>query len=342
MCSKIAVKLDFSDMPQVVREFLGYKLTIQGRSAKTVDAYHVDIRLFLRFIYCLKIDNKAFSEFDSLNISKLDTDIICSIKLTDVYEFLTFTLSDRDNISSTRARKVSSLRALYKYLSVKTPFLKDNPIENLESPSIKKTLPKYLNLDQAESLLKSSISNANSDTLRDYCILVLFMNCGMRLSELVGIDIKDIDMEQGSLRILGKGNKEREIYLNEACKSAITSYLSVRSGLQSKDRDALFLSRQKRRITPRRVEQIVGDYLTKAGLGNMGYSPHKLRHTAATLMYQYGDVDIRVLQLLLGHSELSTTQIYTHVSESQLKTASDKSPLSSFKLKPPDAGADEK
>ena len=325
--ARSALKLDFSDVPSIVRDFLNYKLTIQGRSVRTVEAYHVDLRLFLRFIYCYKNNNYAYDVLADIDISMLETDFICLVRLPDVYEFLNFTLSDRDNNASTRARKVSSIKALYKYLSTKTTHLKENPVEHLESPSPRKSLPKYLNLNQALDLLGAAEGDGHPDSIRDYCMIVLFLNCGMRLSELVGINIKDINLEQGSLKLLGKGNKERIVYLNDACKSALSSYLPIRTGIQSKDPSALFLSRQYRRISPRRVEQIVDGYLKKAGLDGQGYSPHKLRHTAATLMYQHGDVDIRVLQLILGHAGLSTTQIYTHVSESQLQKAADRSPL---------------
>lgn len=320
---------DFSDVPPIVREFLYYKLTIQGRSARTVAAYHVDLRLFLRFLYCYLNNNLSDSDIDitTVDVSGLSTEFICSVKLSDVYEFLNYTLSDRSNSATARARKISAIKGLYKYLSTKTTALRDNPVEHLESPSLKKRLPKYLTLEQALKLLGAASSEQGTINRRDYCMLVLFLNCGMRLSELVGINLSDIDLESGTLRLLGKGNKERLVYLNAACKAALDAYLSERAQMTAKDSNALFLSRENRRISARRVEQIVGDYLKRAGLGGQGYSPHKLRHTAATLMYQHSDVDIRALQMILGHASLSTTQIYTHVSDEQLQKAAEKSPL---------------
>lgn len=321
-------RLNFSDMPQIVREFLSYKLTIQGRSARTVAAYHTDLRLFLRFLYCYSIGSIDEESILAADISKLSTEFICSVKLSDVYEFLNFTLSERDNSAAARARKISSIKGLYKYLATKTTALKENPVEHLESPSIKKRLPKYLTLEQALGLLGSATDAKGAVNRRDYCMLVLFLNCGMRLSELVGINLGDIDLENGTMRLIGKGNKERMVYLNTACKAALSANLSERAKITGADTNALFLSRENRRISSRRVQQIIGAYLKRAGLGEQGFSPHKLRHTAATLMYQHGDVDIRALQLILGHESLSTTQIYTHVSDEQLQKAAESSPLS--------------
>lgn len=320
---------DYQDCPNYVKEFLFYMLTIRGCSKRTVDAYHIDLRTFLRYIKCIKVTHQNPDDqeiFSNTSIKDVTIDSLASITLSDVYMFLSFAASDRENNANTRSRKVSSIRSFFRYLTVKSDYLKSNPVENLEVPSVKKSMPHYLTLDESLELL----TNINSKYYeRDYCIVTFFLNCGMRLSELVGINIHDI--RENTLRLLGKGNKERIIYLNEACQKALSAYLSVRKAPSNENyRDALFVTSRGTRITPRRVEQIIDDCLKQAGLDGQGYSPHKLRHTAATLMYQHGGVDIRVLKEVLGHASLSTTEIYTHVSDKQMEKAANKSPLSTI------------
>ena len=318
---------DYQDCPAYLKDFLFYMLTIRGRSKRTVDAYHIDLRTFLRYIKCVKIlshnpDDLDF--FEQISIQDIPLETISAISLSDVYGFLNYAASDRANNAKTRSRKVSSIRSFFHYLTVKSNLLKTNPVENLEVPSVKKSVPHYLTLEESLELL-THIESSNYE--RDFCIVTLFLNCGMRLSELVGINLYDIPDD--TIKLLGKGNKERVIYLNDACKKALEAYLAVRKPPQKQDaKDALFLSARGTRITPRRVEQIIEDCLRQAGLAGQGYSPHKLRHTAATLMYQHGDVDIRVLKEILGHVSLSTTEIYTHVSDRQMENAAKKSPLS--------------
>ena len=317
------------DCPQLLRDFLFYMETIKGRSAKTVEAYYVDLRTFFRFMKLHYALVKPKTPEEQIRISDIDAALIRRITLSDVYEYLNYTLSSRENNAKTRSRKVSSLRSFFKYLTVKAGVLEENPVLNLEVPSIKKSLPKYLSLEESLELLKNVHSTAPE---RDYCILTLFLNCGMRLSELVGINLADIK-EDNTLKVTGKGNKERILYLNQACTDAIGQYMRVRPRAQGPDKNALFLSKQERRISNRRVEQIVNECLRAAGLSGKGYSAHKLRHTAATLMYRHGGVDIRLLQDMLGHANLGTTEIYTHVSSSQLEAAAQKNPLS--RVKPP-------
>lgn len=319
---------DYSDCPSYLSEFLFYMLTIQGRSERTVDAYHIDLRTFLRYIKCLKVlheDSNDREFFDSVSILDIDISVIGSITLADVYKFLNYAASDRENNSRTRSRKVSSIRSLFRYLTIKSNLLKVNPVENLEVPSIKKSMPRYLTLEESLELL---VRIPQTDSYeRDYCIITLLLNCGMRLSELVGINTFDI--RDNTIKLLGKGNKERIIYINDACLEAIAAYRVVRKEpIIREHRDALFVSARGTRISPRRVEQIVENCLQQAGLSGQGYSPHKLRHTAATLMYQHGNVDIRVLKEILGHVSLSTTEIYTHVSDNQMENAAKRSPLS--------------
>lgn len=318
------------DCPQILRDYLFYMETIKGRSPATVNSYYIDLRNFFRFMKEFRGLSDTNTRLEELPISDIDIDFIRTITLSDVYEYLNYTLAERSNSAKTRARKVSCLRSFFGYLTSKVHLLEENPVKDLETPKLKKTLPKYLSLEQSLELL----SHVEGDFQeRDYCILTLFLNCGMRLSELVGINLSDL--QDNTLRLTGKGNKERIVYLNNACLAAIESYLPVRTRNLShvRDKNALFLSRLGKRIDKRRVQQIVTKHLQDAGLGNMGYSTHKLRHTAATLMYQHGNVDIRVLKEILGHVNLGTTEIYTHVTSSQLEQASDASPLSEVKQK---------
>jgi len=320
----------YSDCPKELRDFLFYMLTIRGRSTKTVEAYYIDLRTFFRYI--LSVNDSRFYDvlFEEIDISHITLDIIESITLSDVYAFLNYAADDRGNTSNTRSRKVSSIRSFYKYLTTTVSVLESNPVKHLEMPSIGKSLPKYLTLEESLDLL-ANVSTKFPE--RDYCIITLLINCGMRLSELVTISLDDI--RDNTIRLIGKGNKERIVYLNDSCLFAIEQYLPVRANGSIKKEsngEALFLSRIGTRLTPRRVEQIVEECLRSAGLSGKGYSPHKLRHTAATLMYQHGNVDIRVLKELLGHKNLSTTEIYTHVSSTQLEQAAECSPLSRVKI----------
>ncbi len=317
--------------PPIIRDFLTYNETIKGKSSKSVDEYYLDLQTFFRYLLLIrrKVDPKT--NFDEIDISCVDAELISTVTISDLYAFIVFCKDERGNNAATRARKTSTLRIFFKYLTSQIHLLETNPAEMLESPKVKNALPKHLSLEDSLELL-SSVDGPNKE--RDYCILTLFLNCGMRLSELCGLNLGDIRPD-GTMRLLGKGNKERIVYINDACEAAIKAYLAVRpnDNIEFSDRNALFISRNRKRISNKTVQHIVKTYLEKAGLGGQGYSTHKLRHTAATLMYQHGDVDIRVLKDILGHSNLGTTQIYTHISNSQIKNAIDSNPLSNVKKK---------
>ncbi|WP_281691225.1 tyrosine recombinase XerC, partial [Neglectibacter timonensis] len=314
-----------AEMPFIVQQYALYLRNIRGLSAHTVDEYCMDLRTFFRFI---KRDRGLAGDennLEAISVNDVDLDLIRSITTLDIFEFMNFVADSRNNMSSTRQRKSSSLKSFFKYLTVHEKLLMENPTENLTPPKKKKSLPHFLSLEQSIELLNAV---EGPDKERDYCILVLFLNCGMRLSELVGINISDVLHNNSTIRILGKGNKERIVYLNQACLEAIESYLKVRPKDGVKDRNALFLSNRKTRISPKTVQFIVKKYLDKIGLSGPGYSVHKLRHTAATLMYRHGHVDIRVLQDILGHENLGTTEIYTHTSSTQMEDAANANPLS--------------
>lgn len=313
-------------MPFYLKEFLTYLKIVKNRSEQTVEAYYVDLSNFLKFIKIQKnLVNYDF-EFEELDISDIHIDTIKAITLMDVYEYLDFVATEHNNSAKTRARKVSAIRMFFKYLTNNTQHLDTNPVEAIETPSIKNPLPKHLTLDKTVELLNSVDGKFSK---RDYCILTFFVNCGFRLSELVNINIDDI--VDNHVTITGKGNKQRVIYLNEACQAALKDYMEDENRPKQRSDGALFISRQGSRISKRRVQQIVENALNKCGLSGAGYSTHKLRHTAATLMYQHGHVDVRVLQKILGHEGLQTTQIYTHVADEQVKSALNDSPLANIK-----------
>lgn len=317
--------------PAFLRDFLTYNETIKGKSSRSVEGYYIDLRTFFRYMLLVRGIAPKNVEFNKIDINAADIELVRSVTISDLYAFMVYCKEELNNNTATRARKTSTLRIFFKYMSVQTHQIPTNPAELLESPKVKQSLPKHLTLENSLELL-NSVDGANER--RDYCILTLFLNCGLRLSELCGLNLSDISGD-GIMTVTGKGNKERAVYLNDSCKAAIKAYLAVRpnEGVVITDRNALFISRNHRRISPKTVQHIVKTYLKKAGLDGMGFSTHKLRHTAATLMYQHGNVDIRVLKDILGHANLGTTQIYTHVSDAQIKRAVDANPLSNVKDK---------
>ena len=317
--------------PDFINSFLDYSATILNKSPNSIKEYNYDLMMFFRFI---KIHFKLTEETDfaKININYISIDTVKKISLEDIHAFISYMAIELKSKSATRARKVSTIRIFFKYLSQKAHLIDINPAQNLETPKADRRLPKYLNLEESKRLLDVTENEDNRNYQRDYAIITLFLNCGLRLSELVGIDVKDIDFSEAKLNVIGKGNKERTIYLNKACLKAISEYLQVRPKEGVKvdklnSHKALFLSERRERISRRTVQYIVNKELQKAGLDTKKYSVHKLRHTAATLMYQYGNVDIRALQVLLGHESISTTEIYTHVDNTQVRDAVESNPL---------------
>ncbi len=319
-------KYRFSDVSGPIREFLVHAQTIRGKSTKTVDEYYLDLRTFFRYILLSKNLCPDSVPFEEIDISTVDIDLIKSITVSDIYEFFIYLANDRNNRSRTRARKASTLRSFYKYLTVKAGLLDFNPVADLDLPKPRRNLPVHLEYDECLRLL-AAVDGKNRQ--RDYAILVVFLNTGIRLSELVGINLTDI--HDNRLRVLGKGGKERVVYLNEACQEAIHIYMRVRPVDGVIDKKALFLSNRKTRISHQMVQNLVKKYIEKAGLDPQRFSTHKLRHTAATLMFQNG-VDIRVLKEVLGHENLGTTQIYTHLGKTQLEEAANANPLGKIKV----------
>lgn len=295
----------YNDIPQLVKDFLDYSQTIQGKSELTILEYYYDLRVFLKYMKTLKIEDMK------------------DVKLNHLYNFAGYLANKRKLCNSSRGRKIATIKAYFKYLHKKAKYLLEDPTAELEKPKPDKLLPKYLNIDESRGLLESV--NGKYE-IRDYAIITLFLNCGLRLSELVSINISSI--RDDKLVVMGKGKKERTIYLNDACLRVINEYLKVRPTLKAKDKDALFLSERYTRISNKMVQYLVKKNITNAGLDRTKYSTHKLRHTAATLMYKHGGIDILALKDILGHENVNTTQIYTHVDNEQLKNAINKNPLS--------------
>ena len=324
-----------TEAPEILRDFLSYHETIKAHSQRTVDEYYLDLRNFFRYMKQIRDPDLADKSLDEISIMDVDLEFVGSIKLSDIYSYMTYLSRDRVRFqnsshsdyglnAASRARKIATIRSFYNYLTNKMHLLRENPVKDMDSPKLKKTLPKYLTLDESIQLL-DSVDGKNQE--RDYCILTLFLNCGLRISELVGLNLSDI--QEDALRVLGKGNKVRIIYLNDACLEALDHYKKARAALPNlpADERALFVSKRTgKRLTARRVEQIVARCLQSAGLSGRGFSPHKLRHTAATLMYQ-GGVDMLALKEILGHESVSTTQIYTHINQERLRAAVKASPL---------------
>ena len=312
--------------PERVIEFLNYLSVIRGKSSNTVVGYRIDITLFFRFLKFYKGLCPKNIEFENIAISDIEDDFIKNIKLSDFYAFLSFVEKQRNNSAYARARKVAALKSFFKYLYTKAKVINENPTSDLETPKISKRNPVYLTLDESKHLL-NSVDGTYKHSKRDFCITTLFLNCGLRLSELCSIDISKI--KEDTLTIIGKGNKERTVYLNNACLKAISEYMSERNLMEILEiyKDALFISERKCRINKRTVERLIKKHIGQAGLDKEKYTPHKLRHTAATLMYKYGNVDIISLQKILGHENISTTQIYTHVDDEKLRDAVKSNPL---------------
>jgi len=316
------------DNPEFINSFLDYSITILNKSPNSIKEYNYDLAMFFKYMKIhLNLTNEK--DFEKIQINDFSIDILRKITLEDIHSFVSYLAIEQKSKAATRARKVSTIRVFFKFLSTKTDFIDINPAQNLETPKQDKRIPKYLSLDDSKKLLAIASNEDNRNKERDYAIITLFLNCGMRLSELVGINIKDIDFNDCKLNVIGKGNKERTIYLNKACINSINEYLKVRPNTKIKhdSNDALFLSERRERISNRTVQYTVEKELRKAGLDTKKYSTHKLRHTAATLMYKYGNVDIRALQELLGHESISTTEIYTHVDNEQVRNAVESNPL---------------
>ena len=323
----------YSDLPVILREFLTYHETIKGQSPLTIAEYALDLKMFLRFIKLMRSELSLQTNLEDIDIRSVDLQFIKSITTSEIFDFLSYLASDRTQdpenpaadrgvSASTRARKLSSIKSFYKYLTVRTKQLQENPVADLEYPKLRKSLPKYLTMEQSAALL-SSVSGQNQ--VRDYAILMLFLNCGIRRAELVGLNITDVYEDR--IRVVGKGNKERFVYFGTPCRKAIDAYMIQRKERVLTDNRALFGSRNGNRISVTAVHRLVEKALKQAGLDSTQFSAHKLRHTAATMMLS-GGVDVKTVQEVLGHENLNTTQIYTHIENTELKLAAQANPLS--------------
>ena len=327
----------YSDCPQILRDFLTYHETIKGQSQLTISEYYLDLRMFLRFMKLMRCDMPIHTKLEEIDIRDIDIRFIASIRTSDLFDFLSYLANDRTvnpessvpeyGISpASRARKLSSIKSFFKYLTIRTKQLTENPAADLEYPKLRKSLPKYLTLEQSTALLKA-VSGQNQE--RDYAILMLFLSCGIRRSELVGLNLSDVYEDR--IRVVGKGNKERFVYFGSSCRKAIDAYLPIRHKMVLSDNRALFGSRNSNRISTDAVHALVKKAFLKAGLDASQFSAHKLRHTAATMMLS-GGVDVKTVQEVLGHENLNTTQIYTHIENTELKIAAEANPISKLKL----------
>lgn len=322
-----------TDCPLILRQFLSYHETIKGQSKRTIYEYYLDLRMFLRFMVLVKNEMPYDTDFETISIKSVDLDFLRKITTADIFDFLSYLANDRSNPAegygcatgidtAARARKLSAIKSFYKYLTVRTKQLQENPVQDLEYPRLRKALPRYLTLEQSKALL-DAVQGTNA--VRDYAILMLFLSCGIRRSELVGLNITDVYDDR--IRVLGKGNKERFVYFGASCKVAIDDYMLERNKMVLSDNRALFGSRDHNRISVSAVHRLVKKHMMAAGLDSSQYSAHKLRHTAATLMLSNG-VDVKTVQEVLGHENLNTTQIYTHIENTELKIAADANPIS--------------
>ena len=324
----------YGDAPQVLREFLSYHETIKGQSARTISEYYLDLRMFLRFMKLIKSEMPYSTPLEDISIKGVDLEFIKTITITDIFDYLSYLANDRQSDdgdapgigAAARARKLSAIKSFYKYLTVRTKQLTENPVKDIEYPKIRKSLPRYLTLEESKRLL-AAVEGPNAK--RDYAILMLFLNCGIRRSELVGLNLSNVYEDR--IRVIGKGNKERIVYFGSACRAAIEAYLPERNKKVLSDNKALFGSRDNNRISVTAVHRLVKKYMLLAGLDPSQYSAHKLRHTAATLMVSNG-VDIKTVQEVLGHEHLNTTEIYTHIESTELKIAAEANPLAHLEM----------
>ena len=326
-------KLDYAELPILVKSFLEFMQTVKNRSDNTISEYYYDLKNLFRFLVIYKAGHDPLEiDLVTVDVSNIEIEFIRTIQTNDFYSYLKYlddlykTKTKKNLKPTSRARKTATIKSFFNYLTNNEKLLNVNPVIGLETPQLEKRIPKYLTLDEATSLLRSVKFNEQKFGERDLCILTLFLNCGLRLGELISIDIKDI--KDDTITVIGKGDKERMIHLNSACLSSISKYIAVRNKDDIvKDRNALFISERGERIGRRMVEYIVKKYIELSGLDPKKYTPHKLRHTAATLMHKYGNVDIRTLQQVLGHETIATTQIYTHIDSEDVKNAIDNNPL---------------
>lgn len=322
-------KINPKECPQYLNEFFTFQRVVKIKSERTLESYYIDLRIFLRYVKLTKGNIRADMPMRDITISDIPLEWVRDFSKLDILNYLSYVATDRGNTAKTRHRKLASLKVFYKCLYRDLNLIPNDPTKDIDYPKMHEHLPKFLTLNDSIKLLEN-MNKEDPYYYRDYCIITLFLNCGMRLSELVGLNLQDVNLDERTMRLLGKGNKERIIHINDACADSIVQYVKEREKSPIEP-DALFLSKRGTRITNRRVQQIVDNALRDSNLDNQGYSTHKLRHTAATLMYQHGNVDTLILKEILGHKSISTTEIYTHISNESVKEAMDASPLANIR-----------
>lgn len=327
--------------PEFLNNYLKYKACIEFKSKKTADETYYDLRTLLRYIKLLKTDKDKIStitsdEFRKISIIDISLADLNNITPNNLEKYIIFLSVTLNNDTKTRNRKLASLKKFFEYLESNN-FINRNPAKNMSSGRIEKRIPKHLSLIESKQLLANTIKSNSRFKIRNYAIICIFLNCSLRLSELTSINLSDLKLDDSeqTLRVHGKGNKERIIYLNAAVCEAIQSYLEIRPklGKDNKDYNALFISGQNKRISNRAVQTLIKDALLTLLDENpykYKYHTHSLRHTGATLLYNEKDINIFVLKRILGHECLEATEIYTHVSDRKLKEIMENCTISSI------------
>lgn len=313
-------------LPAFANKYLQFLSIEKNAAPGTIFNYAISIRTFLRWVKSLDMGTAVPETFNEISVQDMTVESISSLTTSDIYDFLAFCKMERSCGARSRSTKLAAIRSLYDYLRKRdsTGLVTSNPGTDISVPK-KKTLPVFLTVNESKQLLDAVSGRFAS---RDYCILLWFLSCGMRLSELVAINLQDV--KDDTLRLHGKGRKERIVHLNKPCLAALENYLIDRSKYleshETADKEALFLSMNAsvaKRLSGRRVEQIVDKYVLAAGLEGNGFSAHKLRHTAATIMYRDAGAGVLEIQEILGHENVQTTTIYTHTSGQLVKSALD-------------------
>lgn len=313
------IKINLENNPNILNEFLLYLMNVKNYSIRTIQEYKLDLKIFLKFILIYKEINIEFKEITIFTILQINHE--------DILAFLVYMNYKKNNCSSTRNRRIASIKSFFKWLYVQNPAIKkENPAINIHKATCHYRLPKYLTLEEAKKIQNIFNENNSKNYIRNNCIIHLFLSTGIRLSELINIDIANIDFDNKTIRVWGKGNKQRTVCISEYCKNMLLEYLNTRK-IDNNLNQPLFISSQNKRISKSSIEYICQKAYKLMGLEDKEYTVHTLRHTAATIVYRHANNDILVVKEFLGHTSLVATEIYTHIHNNDLKEAMERHPL---------------